>query len=122
MKFIIISSTKNITVTHSISGVDRTNYESHTGNNLNIAPMWTKNTVDIREGQHKYPAEIAEWPTVKMLEERKIITIGREADEDEASQEEIDAAKKFDEASSAIESAESATTKRRRKKAEEPAE
>ncbi len=116
MKFVIIQSTKNISVTKSIKGIDRTNYNSHTGNNLNVAPMWTKNVVDIREGQHRYPAEILDWPSVKMLEEKQVITIGKIVDD--ANEEEKAAAETFEAGSTEIQNAIEAdeTKKRRRRK------
>lgn len=116
MKFVIIQSTKNISVTKSIKGIDRTNYNSHTGNNLNVAPMWTKNVVDIREGQHRYPAEILDWPSVKMLEEKQVITVGKIVDD--ANEEEKAAAETFEAASTEIQNAIEAdeTKKRRRRK------
>ena len=102
---IIISSTKNITVTHGLSGVDNTNPAVVTGNNLNISSLWTKNSVDIKEGQHSYPAEIAEWPTVKMLEEQKIITIGKEIDEAQADAIDASNAKSFEAENATVDAA-----------------
>lgn len=120
MKFVTISSMVDITVTNSIGGEDHTNYNSHVGNNLNIAPTWTKCTVDIRKGAHNYPAEIAEWFVVKKLEEQKLITIGRETDE--GTDEEKAAAEKFEQTKSLLTVTEPVEPKRRRRRSTEEAE
>ena len=123
MKFVIIQSQKDITVTKSIKGVDRTNYNSHTGNNLNVAPVWTKNVVDIRVGQHRYPVDILDWPSVKMLEEKRVITVGKIVDD--AEEKEEAAAKEFEEATATVEALledEVQKTRKRRKKSIESSE
>lgn len=127
MKFVIISSKRDITVTNGLVNVDKTNYSSRISNTLNIAPLWTRNAVHIHKDKGAYPAEIAEWPTVKALEESNIFTIGQFTDtgteeelrlleEFNASTEEVKA-----ELENAADVEEEAAPKRRRKKSEEAA-
>lgn len=115
MKFITISSKIDITVTLGLTNVDKTNYQSKVGNNLNIAPLWARTAVHIKQGKHQYPAEIAEWPTVKALEANDTFTIGRESDE--ANEEDQKALEEY-EANKAANEAELGS-RRRRKKADE---
>lgn len=81
MRFIIIDSKIDITVTNGLSSADKTNYGSKVGNNLNVQPLWTRTAVHIKAGKHVYPSEIADWQTVKTLEENNVFTLGREIDD-----------------------------------------
>lgn len=118
MKFIIITSNIDITVTNGLTNIDKTNYSSKIGNNINIQPLWTRLAVHVKQGKHVYPAEIAAWPTVKALEKNNTFTIGAETDEctpeEQAMLDEFEATKAATEAE--------LSAKKRRKKAEEPAE
>ena len=118
MKFITIDSKLDITVTNGLLNVDKTNYSSKVGNNLNVAPLWTRTAIHIKKGKHLYPAEIVEWNSVKVLEANDTFTIGREVDE--GSQEEEAALKEFldNKQQAEIEAA----IKRKRKKTDETAE
>ena len=121
MKLVIISSTQNITVTHGLSGVDNTNPKVVTGNSLNVGALWTKDSVDIKIGQNKYPADIVDWPTVKMLAEKKIITIGAIVDDTVATEAETTAAKKFEAAEADVEAKSNIDTPKRKSKQTEDA-
>lgn len=118
MKFITIDSKIDITVTNGLLNADKTNYGSKIGNNLNVVPLWTRNAVKIKKGKHLYPAEIADWTTVKALDANSTFTIGRE--EDNGSEEEEAMLKEFLESNASI--AAELEPKRKRKKSEETAE
>ena len=75
-KFISIQSPINITVTPGLHAQDVTNPDAHIPDRLKVQPLWPKVTVDIFQGVRNYPAEIAEWPTVKALVKDKVLTIG----------------------------------------------
>lgn len=80
-KFISIQSSMNITVTPGLHASDVTNEDAHVPDRLKVQPLWPKASVDIFQGVRNYPAEIAEWPTVKALVKDKILTIGPVIDE-----------------------------------------
>lgn len=80
-KYVRIQSSINITVTSGLQGIDLTRQDSDIPNRLNLAPSWPKTRVDIEAGSHWYPAEIAEWSTVKALQNDNIITVGEFSDE-----------------------------------------
>ena len=79
--YVKIQSNITITVTSGLQYEDVTNKDAHIPDRLKISPAWPKLTVLIEQGQHWYPGEIAEWNTVKALEEDKILTIGEFSDE-----------------------------------------
>lgn len=80
-KYVKIQSTMNITVTGGLFAQDVTNADAHVPDRLKVQPLWPKTMIDIKEGVGYYPAEIAEWKTVKNLEKDKILTIGGQFDE-----------------------------------------
>ena len=85
-KFVIIQSNETIRVTPGLQNLDVTNPDAHVPDRLKVSPLWPNAMVLISKGQFKYPAEIAEWPTVKALAKDKVLTIGaytNEADETE---------------------------------------
>lgn len=83
-KFVQIQSDVTIRVTTGLQNKDVTNPDAHVPDRLKINPEWPKYQVLIKQGAHKYPAEIAEWPTVKALAKDKIITIGSVSELDES--------------------------------------
>lgn len=83
-KFVQIQSDATIRVTTGLQNKDVTNPDAHVPDRLKINPEWPKYQVLIKQGAHKYPAEIAEWPTVKALAKDKIITIGSVSELDES--------------------------------------
>lgn len=70
-----IQSTKTITVTCGLEHKDVTNPDAHIPDRLKVSAEWPKCTVLIKAGVGDYPAEIAEWPTVKALVKDKVFTI-----------------------------------------------
>lgn len=84
-KMVRIQSTTTINVTCGLQHKDLTNPDAHIPERLKVSPEWCKCTVLIREGVGNYPAEIAEWETVKALVIHKVLTIGEVFEsEDEA--------------------------------------
>ena len=83
-----IQSTKTIQVTCGLEHQDVTNPDAHVPDRLKVSAEWPKCMVLIKAGVGEYPAEIAEWATVKALAKDKIITIGEaiEATTDEQKQ------------------------------------
>lgn len=75
-KVIRIQSTTTITVTCGLQHKDMTNPDAHIPDRLKVSPEWTKCTVLIREGVGYYPAEIAEWESVKALVGCGVFTLG----------------------------------------------
>lgn len=72
-----IHSKVNITVTKDLAAQDHTNPDAHIPDRLKVAPTWLANECKIKEGQHVYPAEIADWATVQALAADGILTINR---------------------------------------------
>lgn len=77
MKTVRIQSSKTITVTSGLQYEDVTNKDARIDNQLRVSPEWPKYSVQILEGVHDYPAEIANWKTVKALVEAGIMTISQ---------------------------------------------
>lgn len=75
-KMVQIHSNVTIRVTTGLQNEDVTNPDAHIPDRLKVNPEWPKYQVLIRAGQGLYPAEIAEWPSVKALAADKILTIG----------------------------------------------
>ena len=75
-KMVQIHSNVTIRVTTGLQNQDVTNVDAHIPDRLKVNPEWPKHQVLIRAGQGTYPAEIAEWPSVKALVADKILTIG----------------------------------------------
>lgn len=86
-KVIRIQSSKTITVTSGLQHKDVTNPNAHVQDRLKVAADWPKYSIQILEGVGEYPAEIADWPTVKALVACGVMTIsqvveGKAKDED----------------------------------------
>ena len=79
-KYVYIQSELNIMVTKDLDFNDFTRKDSDVPNRMRISPIWSRLTVMIKQGQHLYPAEIAEWKTVKSLVEAGKMTIGTYTD------------------------------------------
>ena len=75
-KFIRIQSKMTILVTPGLQLSDYTDEKKAVANKLNIKPRWQAGSIQIKEGAHYYPAEIAKWNTVKALVEKEILTLG----------------------------------------------
>lgn len=74
--YVQIQSSKNIKVTMGLQYQDVTNPDAHVPDRLKVSPSWPKANVLIKIGQHLYPSEIVEWPTVQALVKDGILTIG----------------------------------------------
>lgn len=92
-KFVTIHSEETIRVTAGLDYIDATNMESRKDDFKNIKQNWSKVYMLILKGKHVYPAEIAEWPTVKALEKDKVLTVSFEIDETDVDPNELGAAK-----------------------------
>lgn len=79
-KMIEIHSNVTINVTAGLQNKDVTNPDAHVADRLKVNPEWPRHTVLIRQGQHRYPEYIKEWPSVKQLAADKILTIGQTED------------------------------------------
>ena len=81
-KVIRIQSTRTIGVTCGLDCQDVTNPDAHVPDRLKVSATWPKATVLVKAGVGYYPAEIAEWPTVKALERDNIFTLGEIIEQD----------------------------------------
>lgn len=79
-KFVRITATKSFLVTKGLDCLDVTNKDAHVPDRLNVKPTWVNATYIIKRGVDYYPSEIAEWTTVKRLNEQGFITIGEFVD------------------------------------------
>lgn len=75
-KYVKIQSTMNIAVTPGLQCSDYTDPKKNVADKLNIKPRWQNACIEIKMGVHYYPAEIANWNTVKALVKKNILTIG----------------------------------------------
>lgn len=116
-ELIRIQSKITINVTPGLQNKDVTNPDAHIPDRLKVSAEWPKCTLLIRAGVGTYPAEIAEWPTVKALVKKEIMTIG--AMEDAKTE---DQQKEVEEFERKIESIEGAKTRRKRVNLEEISE
>ena len=89
-KFVQIQSGVTIRVTTGLQNKDVTNPDAHVPDRLKVNPEWPKHQVLIQVGAHRYPAEIAEWPSVKALAADKILTIGSIEEVDENKLDELE--------------------------------
>lgn len=89
-KFVQIQSSVTIRVTTGLQNKDVTNPDAHVPDRLKVNPEWPKHQVLIQAGAHRYPAEIAEWPSVKALALDKILTIGSIEEVDESKLDELE--------------------------------
>lgn len=110
-KIVRIQSTMTITVTPGLQHKDVTNPDAHVPDRLKVSPLWPKAMVMIKQGVGYYPAEIIEWPVVKLLEKDSILTIGTVTESEET--EYVEAETKLENELEAIDR--EATTKRKRK-------
>lgn len=78
--YVRIQSTTTINVTMGLQNQNVTNKDAHVPDRLRVNPLWPKCTVLITEGVGLYPSEIVDWPSVKSLEAKKILTIGEFTD------------------------------------------
>ena len=84
-KFVEIQSDITIKVTAGLQYSDYTDKTLALPNKLNVKPRWVDTSILIRQGKHVYPSEVVGWQTVKALEAKNILTIGKfvdDADED----------------------------------------
>lgn len=79
--YVRIQSNATFMATGGLQSADFTKYDSDIKDRLKVQPLWPQATILIREGAHYYPAEIAEWPTLKNLVKDGVITIGELTDE-----------------------------------------
>lgn len=89
-KFVQIQSDVTIRVTTGLQNKDVTNPDAHVPDRLKVNPEWPKYQVLICKGAHRYPAEIAEWASVKALAADKILTIGSIEEVDESKLSELE--------------------------------
>lgn len=89
-KFVQIQSDVTIRVTTGLQNKDVTNPDAHVPDRLKVNPEWPKHQVLIRKGAHRYPAEIAEWASVKALAKDKVLTIGSAEEVDESKLDELE--------------------------------
>lgn len=76
-KFVKIDAHMTYIVTPDLSFYNQTDYSNITNpNRLKIRANWNRKEVKLQIGSHWYPAEIAEWNTVKSLAKDAKITIG----------------------------------------------
>lgn len=87
-KMVQIQSSITIKVTCGLQNNDVTNPDAHIPDRLKISAEWPKYSVLIRAGAHNYPAEIANWASVKALAKDKILTIGATSEIEDLSEEE----------------------------------
>lgn len=113
-KMVRIQSTVTISVIPGLHNKDVTNPDAHIPDRLKVSALWPKATVMVKKGVGYYPAEIAEWETVKNLVKDGVFTLG-EITDDTSSKAEEDT-KKLDSAMAELTANE--TKKSRRKKTE----
>ncbi len=79
-KFVRIQSTKAITVTGGLQAIDMTDERSLNPDKLNVKPSWTSFRVFLKNGTGYYPARVKDWPSVKLLSSKEILTVGETVD------------------------------------------
>ena len=79
-KFVRIQSTKPITVTGGLQSIDMTDERSLNPDKLNVKPSWTSFRVQLRAGAGYYPARVKDWPSVKVLSSKEVLTVGQTVD------------------------------------------
>ena len=93
--YVRIQSTTTINVTMGLQNQNVTNKDAHIPDRLRVNPLWPKCTCLIKEGVGLYPSEIAEWPSVQSLHNKKILTIGEFTDDANDNQELIKTAEEL---------------------------
>lgn len=79
-KFVRIQSTRPITVTGGLQAINMTDERSLNPDKLNVKPSWTAFRVQLKAGTGYYPARIKDWPSVKVLSSKEVLTIGQTVD------------------------------------------
>jgi len=79
-KFVEINSSLTIAVVAGMEALDATDYKSHAPDRLNAKAAWVDTRVLIKQGLYWYPAEIANYATVKSLNQNGKLTIGAFSD------------------------------------------
>ena len=74
--YVKIQSSMTIRVASGHQYQDFTKKDSDIPNRLKVAPKWQDCMCLIKQGQHVYPAEIADWHSVKALQSNGTLTIG----------------------------------------------
>lgn len=120
MNFIRIQSKQTINVTPGLEYADYTNYDSDIPNRLKVSAAWPKATVQIREGVDLYPAEIAEWSTVKALEKNGVLTIS--TTDETPSEKKVEEAEELKVQLEKIEEVKKTNSKKKKKTLEDAAE
>ena len=92
MKVVTIQSNINIVVTNGLQFEDLTPQDSDIPNRFRIKSRIKH--IQIKKGQHQYPAEIAKWSTVKALEKDKLLSVVGEMIIDDAKEKAEEEAKK----------------------------
>lgn len=82
-KYITILASRTIYVTKDLNCVDYTDRNAAKENKLNVKPVWTGSRIKLAKGTFDYPAEIAEWFSVKQLAKDGTISIGGIKDDSE---------------------------------------
>lgn len=93
-QFIKIHSDVTIMVTPGLQNKNITNKDSRLEDKLRVQPIWQNAGVLITRGEGLYPAEIAEWPAVKIFARKGIFTIDKDVNVEKQSQEKVEKAKK----------------------------
>ncbi len=71
--YVQIHSSITINVTGGLEYLNLTNPKLiNVKDSLKISPQWPKSTITIKEGQHYYPSEVADYKTVK-----KLVSLGK---------------------------------------------
>lgn len=78
MNKITITATQTIIVTPDLNVRDLSDPNSMNPNKLRAVMDWNEEPVKIMIGVGEYPEYIAEWKTVKALEEAKVLTVVRQ--------------------------------------------
>jgi len=92
-KFVVIQSEITVRVTGRLDHINHTKVNSDIPNRMKISENWSMVNIKIEKGRHTYPAVITTWPTVKALENDKIITIGKEIEDTDKEVTDADRAK-----------------------------
>lgn len=88
-EYVRIQSNITINVTAGLQLEDVTNPDAHVADRLKVNPLWPKTKILIKAGVGVYPAYIAEWNTVKLLQKDKYLTIGEYCDGPENDEERV---------------------------------
>lgn len=84
-EYVKISSQITINVTCGLQSKNLTHKDERLSDRLRVNPLWQKGTVLIRQGVDIYPAQVAEYQTVKDLVKAEKMTIMGYVDADDKS-------------------------------------